>query len=273
MFVSLLLVAPGISSTGQVSNSRGPSLIGIDHMPTAVHDVQEAAGSYRRLGFSIKPGRLHNDGLLNSHIKFKDGSGIELMEPPRQPTDGLARTYSEFLRSGEGPVYISFHARDTEALTSALRESNILFEGNGNFLTPADPTLDFIFFVRDNRSPTDKPEHFSHPNTAIAMTEVWFALDTLSRASLRKLLLALGAVESNEVVLAPGEVRALVYAIQNGRVVVLPDDHQLQKGRRIVGVKFRVKNLQVAKQFLDEDNALVAPPGAHGLWLRFDERP
>lgn len=38
------------------------------------------------------------------------------------------------------------------------------------------------------------------------MTEVWLALDVPGRESLRKLLLALGAVESNEVVLVSTEI-------------------------------------------------------------------
>lgn len=272
MAVSLLLLAFGNVGAGEVSAPRGPSLIGIDHIPTVVEDLEEATASYGRLGFSLKPGRFHENGLRNSHVKFKDGSGIELISPPSQPTDDLTKTYSEFLRGGEGPAYISFHARDTEALTSALGRSSFLFENEGGLITLAEPNLDFIFFVKDNRSPTDKPEHFAHPNTGVAMTEVWLALDVPGRESLRKLLLALGAVESNEVMLVPTEVRAAVFTVQNGRVVVVPDMHQLQKGRRVIGVEFRVLNPQAARQFLGAGQESVLPSTAHGLWLRFDER-
>jgi hypothetical protein len=268
--VILLSLAFGSPCTGQVSGVRGPSLIGIDHMPTVVANPKEAVGSFQRLGFAIKPGRFHVNGLRNSHIKFKDGSGIELISPPRQPSDHLTKTYAGFLRNGEGPAYIAFHARDTEALTSALRKSGILFECDGGILSLVDPNLDFIFFLQDNRSPTDRPEHFAHPNTAFAVTEVWLALDPPGRASLRRLLLALGAVESTDTVPVPNKVLARVFTVRNGRVVVLPDTHHWRKGRRIIGVKFRVHNLQAAGRFLNGADATVAPSGAHDVWPRFE---
>lgn len=271
--VSLLLLAFDNVRSGEVSASCGPSLIGIDHIPTLVENLEEATASYRRLGFSLKPGRFHENGLRNSHVKFKDGSGIELISPPSQATDELAKTYSELLPDGEGPVYISFHARDTEALTSALSKSSILFESEDGLTTLADPNLDFLFFVKDNRSPTDKPEHFAHPNTAVAIAEVWLSLDAPSRRSLRKLLLTLGAVESSEAVFVPTEVPAEVFTVQNGRVVVVPDKRQLHKGRRIIGAEIRVVNHQAARRFLGAADASVAPSTAHGLWLRFDEQP
>lgn len=269
----LFLFAFGYAKAGEAPVLLGPSLVGIDHMPVVVADLEEAITSYKRLGFSIKPGRFHENGLRNSHVKFKDGSGVELICPPSQPTDGLTRAYSELLQDGEGPAYISFHARDTEALAAAFGKANVQFKDDGGLLTLLEPGLDFIFFVKDNRSPTDKPEHFAHPNTAVAMTEVWLALDVPSRTSLRKLLLALGAVESNETVLVPAEARAEVFTIQNGRLVVVSDAYQLQNKRKIIGAKFHVQSLRTAKQFLGAANTPVPPSAAHGLSLRLSELP
>ena len=44
----------------------------IDHAIIAVLDLEDAVATYREMGFTIKPGRLHKNGLLNSHIKFSD---------------------------------------------------------------------------------------------------------------------------------------------------------------------------------------------------------
>ena len=38
-------------------------IVGIDHIPLAVKDLERAAETYRRLGFAIKPGRLHATDL------------------------------------------------------------------------------------------------------------------------------------------------------------------------------------------------------------------
>lgn len=269
----LILCAIGNAMAGELPASLGPSLVGIDHMPVVVADLDAAVASYQRLGFSIKPGRFHENGIRNSHVKFKDGSGVELICPPNQPTDDLTRTYSQLLQDGEGPAYISFHARNTEALRIALDKANIRFEESSGLLTLADPELNFIFFLGDNRSPTDKPEHFAHPNTAVAMTEVWLALDTPGRESLRKLLLALGAKERNEIVLVPTEAHAEVFTVQNGRVVLLPESYQVQKGRQVVGVVFQVRKLEVARAIFGTGSTFAPPSATHGLWLRLGELP
>lgn len=274
----LLFLASDGAGAAEVSAPLGPSLIGLDHVPVAVKNLEQAAATYQRLGFSIKAGRFHENGLRNSHVKFPDGSGVELISPPAEPVDRLTRNYSSFLRGGDGPAYVSFHARDTEALTTALHRANVRFTEQVGLITPSDPNLDFIFFVQDNRSPTDRPEQFAHPNTAVAMTEIWLALDGPGRSSLRQLLLALGAAESGETVrlpdpahrLAPAEARAGIYTVQNGRVVVLPDAWQGQKGRRIVAVTFRVRDLDATQRLLGTAEASVAPSAAHGLRLRFE---
>lgn len=67
MAVSLLLLAFGNVGAGEVSAPRGPSLIGIDHIPTVVEDLE------------------------------KDGSGIELISPPGQPTDHRLTSRSTLL--------------------------------------------------------------------------------------------------------------------------------------------------------------------------------
>jgi hypothetical protein len=87
----------------------------------------------------------------------------------------------------------------------------------------------------------------------------------------RVLGLALSVVETSEIVRVPTEVRAQVFTIQNGRVIVVPARYQLQIGRQIIGVTFRIRNLQAAGQFLDAPDASAPPSAAHGLWLRFEE--
>ena len=68
--------------------SRVTATIGIDHIPLAVNDLASATETYRRLGFAIKPGRFHADGIRNNHVKFEDGAGIELITASA-PTDAL----------------------------------------------------------------------------------------------------------------------------------------------------------------------------------------
>jgi Glyoxalase-like domain len=270
--VLLLLVV--CAEAGELQDTQsGPPIIGIDHIPLVVKNLGRAIDAYMGVGFSLKPGRLHGNGIRNSHVKFKDGSGVELLSPPSESKDALTAHYLEHLKQGDGPAYISFHARDTGKLIAVLNSSGFASKNDGT-VTLDDPELGFIFFVKDNRSPTDKPEHFVHPNSTIAITSVWLALDGKSRKSLSKMLTALGAVTSEKTVFAPDAIKAAVFTVQNGQIVVLPKNHQLRANRPVIGATFRIPGDALATSVTgDRRRLLVSPSNAHGLWLDFREGP
>ncbi len=89
-------------------------IAGIDHMPFAVRDLDRAEATFRELGFAIKPGRPHDNGIHTALVKFPDGSGIELITA-KSPVDDLTRRYVELLRQGEGPGFFALHVRDPKA--------------------------------------------------------------------------------------------------------------------------------------------------------------
>ena len=234
-------------------------IIGVDHMPLAVKDLQQATDDYRQLDFAIKPGRPHNNGITTNNIKFPDGAGIELITAS-EARDDLTRHYVEHLAVSEGPAFIAFHARDTKKLVAALKAAGLDYSEKDGQLT--DARYRYIFFVDDNRSPTDRPEHFRHANTASAMTGVWLAPP--DPAPLERLFAALGATSHKETLLAPDPVEATVFKVENGRVVLLPPSRQVIKGRPIVGAE-----LDVPK---DRAEAFIPPGRTHGLWLHFVPR-
>ena len=106
--------------------AQEPVRIGLDHIPVAVRDLEAASATYRALGFSLKPGRPHANGIRNAHVKFPDGAGIELLTVPAA-VDPLSTKYVDIIRAGDGPAFLSFHARDTTALHAALRAGGYAF--------------------------------------------------------------------------------------------------------------------------------------------------
>jgi hypothetical protein len=265
------------------SETPQPSVIGIDHMPLAVRNLEVATDRYRAMGFAMKPGRFHENGIRNNHVKFPDGAGIELITAS-ESRDSLTARYRQLLAQGEGPASIAFHARNTERLVAALASNKIDYVQDGGLIRLRDPQFDFIFFVRDNRSPTDRPEHFTHANSAVAMTAVWIASDNTSKW--RALMSALGAAVREETVLAPEPVVATVFAVGNGNVVLVPQSRQLMKGRPIVGATFRVTDLDALNKMLASASIQPAQSGAkashreiflppastYGIWLSFTEQ-
>jgi len=61
-----------------------PVVRGLDHVPLAVKDLEQAKADFEALGFALKPGRPHDNGLRNAHVKFPDGTEIELITADRK---------------------------------------------------------------------------------------------------------------------------------------------------------------------------------------------
>ena len=231
---------------------------GLDHIPIAVSDLDRAAADYRALGFALKPGRPHDNGITNQHVKFPDGTELELITAP-EARDALTATYRKHLAAGEGPAFLALFAPGVDTGSLGLN---------------ADP-LRYIFMFGRNQSPTDRPEHFAHANTAESLIGVWLAGDDLSAE--RRLLEKIGARIHEDEVRVPEPVQAHVARLAEGEVVLLPGARQLVRGRRIVGATVRIRDLATAERATGGrgqkiGSSIFLPPAVtHGLWLELRE--
>lgn len=256
---------------------QGRPIVGLDHVPLAVRDIDRAVETYRRLGFSIKPGRFHANGIRNAHVKFSDGSGLELITAT-EAVDPLTTRYRALLALGEGPAFLALHARDSDRLIAALRRG-YEFDRRGDLTEIRQPGLEWLFVVRDNRSPTDRPEHFDHQNGAVAFQSIWIATD--AREGLVRLLADLGGARSAAIAAVPEPSDAIVVKLDGGDVVILPASHQRVVGRPVIGASVLVRDLEVVRRHLamagiefrhdagEPRRVVVAPAQTLGLWLEF----
>jgi catechol 2,3-dioxygenase-like lactoylglutathione lyase family enzyme len=242
---------------GLAAAALAGSIAGLDHVPIAVRDLEAAARTYQRLGFVLKPGRPHANGIRNLHAKFSDGTELELITASKA-TDDLTRTYVRHLRHGDGPAFLAF------------------------FVPEGPPPADapgYVFFGRRNDSPTDRPEHFAHPNTARSLVSVWLAGEL---AAERRLLAAGGATFVDREVRVPDAARATLARLPEGEVLLLPPSRSMIPGRPIVGVTVRVDDSAAARRVLTGNgvptrgagrgpSVFVPPEAAHGLWLELRE--
>lgn len=254
----VLLIASSVANA-----APSTPIVGIDHMPLIVKDLDQATNDYRRIGFAIKPGRPHDNGIRNDHVKFPDGAGIELLMAP-EARDAMTSDYVALLKQGEGPAYIGFHARKFKEFVATLDAAHIGRTTEDGLLMLKEPGLGFMFFLQDNRAPNDRPEHFAHANGAVAMTGVWIA--TADAERITRIFAALGGIARKKKVLAPEPVEATVITVENGRVVLLPESRQLVKGRPIIGAEFDVPKKDGKR------DVFVAPAETHGIWLHFIAR-
>jgi len=140
--VTAILVASPLLAQSSRDFCRAPDAgIALDHVVIAVQDLASAAADFRSLGFTLKPGRLHSNGLLNSHVKFADGTALEIMSVERASTDPLAMVYESFLLAGDGGVFVAIEAdpaRVTEAASELGLSSEVTRSGPFTWVTVDD---------------------------------------------------------------------------------------------------------------------------------------
>lgn len=276
---SIVLMIGAAVAVAALGQSDQPAIAGLDHVPIAVGDLDAAAARYRALGFSLKPGRPHANGIRNQHVKFPDGTELELITAP-SAQDALTTAYRDHLAHGDGPAFLAFYAPDRSALMRTFDAAGIHYRNQGPYvdLPPGGP-LSYIFFGGRNQSPTDRPEHFAHANGASSLIAVWIAGDDLSGE--RRVLEAGGAQLGARQVHVPEPVEARVARLGEGEVLLLPRSRQLVAMRRIVGATLLVRSLAVARRALRSfrdsgvvvqgTSVFVPPAVAHGLWLELRE--
>jgi len=274
--LAVALIASGAAA------APAPVIEGLDHAPVAVNDLDKAAADFERLGFVIKPGRAHDDGISNRHVKFPNGGGIELITA-HDPTDDLARQYADWLKGGDGPSLWSLYGPDLPALAHALTAAGYQATNQGDVVSaPAAEATIRLFFADRLRSPTDGPNYWAHPNTAYKLAAVWLAADP----GKMRLLLKLGARRGGAPACAPFDSHAAAYVLPvEGDAVMLTSRIVRTPSHTMVGLSVLVRSLAAARRVLTANGVPViepkacgrhslwiAPEQAHGVWLELSDR-
>jgi catechol 2,3-dioxygenase-like lactoylglutathione lyase family enzyme len=263
-------------AAADVRSASAPVVAGLDHVPIAVNDLEAAAARFRELGFALKPGAAHDDGIRNEHAKFPDGTELELITAP-EARDALTSTYRRHLAQGDGPAFLALYAPDRGAVAARLDEAHLAYRRDRVTVDFDAGPLAYIFFGGRNHSPTDRPEHFAHANGAETLAAVWLAGDLTAE---RGLLRALGVEATRARVRVPEPVTADVARLPEGALVLLPPDRVRMPGRPVVGATVRVHSIAAAERLLERTpwrasivkaggSLFVPPQVANGLWLEF----
>lgn len=225
--------APGPAATllrAQTSNEscRAPgSGLSVDHVVIAVTNLDRSTEDFRSLGFTLKPGRLHPNGLLNAHMKFTNGTALELMSIPGDPTDSVAMAYDTFLRGGDGGAFLAIEANPARVADAARAlDLTVRTTRSGSFTwvlvddsrDSADGQLSPVFFVSYSSRPADPDSLVAHPAGVSGIRSV--RLDATD--DLELLLRNLGARDCTSSAEGPAGLEVRL-AVSNAELVLHKD--------------------------------------------------
>ena len=280
----LLLATVAIVPAAGQDSKPSPAL---DHVTIAVSDLGAAEMFFRdALGFSIKEGRLHENTIDNRHIKFGDGSALELITA-EEPVDELARWYLDFLEHGDGAAFLSLTGSAIADVGTALTAAGYDYrltagESVSALATPPGDSLYNLFFVETHDRAPDLPEHLEHANHAIRLKAVWWAAG--GRRTLPQFMehFAVQACGTLELPFPPSTVE--LFQLERGEIYLV--DREAYHARSpVLGVTVEVPSLTDAAAALSptvrsaalvgqstRGRSLILPPSAaYGIFLEFLE--
>ena len=250
---------PGHAKASQVCTAD-PSAPALDHVVLAVRDLDRGSAPFLAHGFRLKPGRLHANNLLNRHVKFRDGSSLELMSVQGEPRDAMSREYADLAAAGEGGVYVALKvdsvagpAKAATVLGLGSRESR---SGPWRFLSfPSPSPAAAVFFSAGSAAVQDPEALVSHDPDITGLAEAWVE----GGSALATLLKRLGAAHCGPARSPDGRAGERLALSRGSMVVVAPSS----KRPRVLGVVLRLRRA---------GGGTVWPHPAFWIQYRFDGR-
>lgn len=275
---TLLILAAGLTVVmGFAEDPPEQPALHLDHVSIAVRDLPSAIAQFRALGFTIKPGRPHQNGIENASLKFRDGSYIEIITS-HDASDRLSREYQEFLRDQEGAAYLFLRDEVAGSFTSRVLQAGGRREEADPFVfteLPAVWKTPHLQLIQYLAPAGDSAATYEHPNSARRVAAVWTFVDP--RAN--RVAEAFGARRADLGGVAFEPRATVAAALAEDTCLVFTPRRERDPARAVaLAILVEVDSLtqltQVAGTHLLVRGAALWLPATqtHGVWLGFVER-
>lgn len=269
----------------------------LDHIGLLGHDLDEMEKLYTRLGFRLTPqtilekvdegGQPVPGGISNQHIMLKTGylelAAITHPEANNPLAERVANYQGVHILvygiSSADEAYLQLQSSGFQVQKPAIAQRELFF------LDPPGLAR-FKWFPFPSREPSEgllaavehltfealrTPEIIEHPNTALALDEVFVCVPDLTAAKLRyeRLLGIASRKESNTV----------VFQFEQGRQVLMEPDALKEAFPGVTppqlpytaGFSIKVRELEEAKTLVQDNGLTVHEMPGEGFWLSGDE--
>jgi catechol 2,3-dioxygenase-like lactoylglutathione lyase family enzyme len=319
--LAALLLLATVPVSAQTTSAPAQTLLGqgwgVDHVGVGVRDLARAQHDYEQLGFKVGKGGHFPGGISNAIASLQNNSYLELLSVSGSPStvQGFDSETADILEKHEGAMFLGIDVSSAKAAADYLKARNfdvndpdpgsIMKEGETTppppmwySVSPADkPAADkkamtlpifWIEYVSAERREKRRAEgQMEHPNTAIGIHAVWFAVHdaeaqsrTLRDAGLEdgesREVKFLGA-HGREVKAGQGALALLESSDKNSLLTKFLSDHD----EGIIGLSIEVADLGKARRLAESGTGrkletykgfygtsfLLPPEVTHGVWI------
>lgn len=283
-------VENALDSSQVVSKTISPKVsaipIKIDHVNLAVANLTSTKQYYsEKLGFTLKPGTLHENSILNAFAKFSDGTLIELISAS-EAKDELAEWYLNFVKQNSNGSAFAAFKMDSLAMMDSLKicldDNNLSYsyqKGGYTHLLSVNHYERFHtpFFIHYTQAVNDQAEFLYHLNGANRLIAIWLPYRVMDM----ELMDVLGWQSNDSIQIPTFNLPAANVKLAEGAIYMLPDSSE----QRVIGVSLAVNDISKTQQFLQTSlekeiaiqswkygrSIFISPEETLGIWIEFRE--
>ena len=157
----------------------------LDHVIIGSKDLKETARFFSEiLGFTLKRGTEHSNGISNSFIEFENGSEIEIIEV-KDPKDSLSEHYNKQIQKGGYGLNFAVRVENIDTLYRHFKDLNSKYSemtSKKDFTVlsanNSEPNLP-LFFIQHNRKLFNTK--IQHENGSLGIHSVWIGTNNLEQ--------------------------------------------------------------------------------------------
>ena len=250
-----------------------------DHVIIGTEDISLSKNFFSSiLGFTIKEGRSHSNGIKNFFIEFKDNSELELITVINTK-DEISKIYKSLIKQKK---YGMQFALRTDKLNEIKRHFAVLnknydvIDENNTYAVLSKSEFDErlpLFFIQYKiqsfNSITD------HPNQTNGISSIWFSTPKLRHTILDLADFGFLLVDTTKI---EGISNKLALMKNDNFEIILMEDNNY----KISGVTIRLDDLSKMRKRLDDNNVkysayrnekgnniLLNPETTKSIWIEF----
>ena len=253
----------------------------LDHIIIGSNDLSNSELFFNKaLGFSVKKGDPHKNGINNLFIEFTDSSEIEILSVDT-PTDQLAKTYKTQLDNNKFGLQFAIRVNSIDQLTNnfisiSSKYSTLINQNNYSSLSKNNTSEDFpFFFIQYENNPTG---NVKHDNKTSGISSVWLSTPNIRQSIIQYSDFGFSLIDTLTV--ADIDNKTASMKNDNFEIILIEDNNYA-----ITGVTIKtnfIDNMQeMLIEYLKEDVRIInnkrgksiylSPHVTNSIWFEFLE--